>query len=68
MQYQHSLNVAAREILQTQELEGYFRDLGYGAGFGKNAKYLDGKRYFFKKKRECGIRTSPFRPCRLFFY
>jgi len=38
MQYQHSLNVAAREILQTQELEGYFRDLGYGAGFGKTAK------------------------------
>ena len=38
--YQHSLTVAAKETFQTQELEGYFLDLGFGAEFGKTKNNL----------------------------
>ena len=44
------MTVAAKETPQTQELEGYFRGLGYGAGFGKPKNILmETVGFFFEK-------------------
>ena len=61
---EHSLTVVAKETLHWNSGR-HFRDLGYGAGFGKTKNILMRNGIFFKKKRECEIRASLRSLCRL---
>ena len=54
------MTVVAKEPLQTQELEGYFGDLGYGAGFGKTKNILMGNDVFFQKEARMGEQDLSF--------